>query len=156
MYYLLIFILTIILTVLIICVIKYLQYKKNVGFTKVLLIIILSNILFFGFIEIIAIINDKIDQKRHKEIMQIYLYSEDYKDSDLRKHYDSLTDEEKETFDFVDRIAKNRRNMFMYEAIPLIFVVNIFSEIVIYFLIDLIIFVAKKIKNKLVLKKYDI
>jgi hypothetical protein len=77
--------------------------------------------------------------------------SKDHDDYGLLKNYDSLTDEEK--------IIHNRyfrdggRIVFMFIINPLIFIINIILEIIIYFFIDLIIFFARKIIVRL---GYDI
>ena len=139
-------ILIIIFTGLVTLLIKYLQYKKNIRFIKLLSTIILLNFVFYGFIEIITISNHLKIKKDFENNKNIQLYPKDHPDYGLLQNIDLLSDEDKLLYRRY--FGDGGRLMFMAIFNPLTFIINIIIIIIIYFLIELIIKINNKVKYK--------
>ena len=132
------------LTVLVLVLIKYLQYKFRMIFFKAFVIIISLNILFFGYFEISGIINDiRITNKFDKNIQ---LYDKGHPDYGLLKNYESLTEEEKRIYDA--HIGDGGRNLFLLMINPALCLINASLIFTVYFVSDGIIHIIKILKRK--------
>ena len=135
----------IVLTVFILVLIKYLQYKFSIKFFKTFVIIISLNILFFGYFEISLIIeNIRINNEFNEKIQ---LYDKGHPYYGLLKKYDSLTEEEKRIYDAY--IGDGGRNVFLFIINPALCLINTSLIFIVYFVIDGIIYIIKKIKRNI-------
>jgi hypothetical protein len=135
----------IILTVFILVLIKYLQYKFHIKFFKIFLIIISLSILFYGYFEISSIIYSIRIENEFNE--KIQLYDKGHGDYGLLKKYESLTEEERKIYD--SYIGDGGRNLFMLMINPTLFLINIGLIIILHFIIDGLIYLWKfYTKNK--------
>ena len=121
----------IIFTFLALIITKYLKYNRNYKYSKIIIVIILLNLIFYGSIVIIGIIDDIKVEKDFNNRFQ--LYSKDHPDYGLLKDYDSLTDEEKRIYNYY--FGDGGRKVFTYIIVPITFVINIVLIIILYFLI---------------------
>jgi predicted PurR-regulated permease PerM len=111
---------------------KYLKYNRKLTFSKIIIVIIFFNLIFYGGIVIIGTINNiknEIDFNNN-----IQLYGKDHPDYGLLKNYDSLTDKEKQIHDYY--IGDGGKKMFTYILVPILFILNIVFIIILYFLMD--------------------
>jgi hypothetical protein len=121
----------IIFTFLALVITKYLKYNRNYKHSKIIIVIILLNLIFYGGIVMIGIIDDIKIEKDFNNRFQ--LYSKDHPDYGLLKDYDSLTDEEKRIYNYY--FWDGGRKVFRYVIVPIIFIINIVLIIILYFLI---------------------
>ena len=123
---------------------KYLNYKHKIKISKIFFLIIIINIIFYGGYILFVTIKDIKNNIEFNENIQ--LYSKDHPDYGLIKEYDTLTDDEKNSYNYY--FGDGGRNLFTYIGIPIMCIINIILIIILYYLIDLIILIKNKIYKK--------
>ena len=109
----------------------YLKYKYNIKTIIILLIIIITNIIFYGSILMIGHINEIKLENKFNELFQ--LFDKDHPDYGLLRNYNTLTDDEKIIWD--KYFGDGGRNIGRYMLLPIFYMFIIIFTIVTYFII---------------------
>ena len=134
----------IIFTSLVLVFAKYLKCRFFKNNPKIIIVIILFNLVFYGGIIIIGMLIDIKNENDFNNNIQIY--SKDHPDYGLLKNYESLTDEDRQIYDYY--IGDGGRNIFMFIIIPILFIIYILFILLLYFLLEIKYFKRKYINNK--------